>query len=186
MRYIGVKMTGAANIDYGYCLMITTPEELVEYHNGMRKVYQYGLADAVDTVVGRRHNTSSLGGLVATMTSLREGSVVENFVAEVDGAYRAKLSVLLKYGKIYIQPNMLGFFMPQACIEEYGEIIERDGIDNPPKRERIQPTYVQWPGGKHYYVKVGAVDVVVDGQQKWETWGQAHEAYKKWKRQNGR
>lgn len=37
---------------------------------------------------------------------------------------------------------------------------------------------ISWPGGKHYYAKVGNYDVVVNGVQKWNTKYEAREAAK--------
>ena len=37
---------------------------------------------------------------------------------------------------------------------------------------------IRWPGGKHYYAKVGNYDVVVNGVQKWNTKYEAREAAK--------
>ena len=37
---------------------------------------------------------------------------------------------------------------------------------------------INWPGGKHYYAKVGNYDVVVNGVQKWNTKYEAREAAK--------
>lgn len=37
---------------------------------------------------------------------------------------------------------------------------------------------ISWPGGKHYYAKVGNYDVVINGVQKWNTKYEAREAAK--------
>ena len=37
---------------------------------------------------------------------------------------------------------------------------------------------ISWPGGKHYYAKVGNYDVVVNGVKKWNTKYEAREAAK--------
>lgn len=47
-----------------------------------------------------------------------------------------------------------------------------------------EPRYLQMQGGKHWYVKVGQFDVVVDGEQKWNTLPEAKTAYSKWKEEN--
>lgn len=39
---------------------------------------------------------------------------------------------------------------------------------------------IQWPGGEHFYAKIGNDDVVVDGEQKWETKAAAEAAGKKY------
>jgi hypothetical protein len=39
--------------------------------------------------------------------------------------------------------------------------------------------FLQWPNGHHWYVKIGDVDVKVDGEMKWDTKEKAEEAYQK-------
>lgn len=187
MKFVQVRMMyeGRVMINYGYCLCISSVEELNAYHAQMEPTYRYGLVDAWDEAMKRRHTNSYLGGAVSAMTYLKGGSIAENFCSVVDGAYMAKLKMLTKHGKIYIQPNMLGFFIPADNIVEYGEPVYRDFIAEAPRARVEKPQYIKWPGGKHYYVKVGAVDVVVDGEQKWDTFEQAQRAWKQWEAENG-
>lgn len=70
-----------------------------------------------------------------------------------------------------------------------GEIIEEfesDKIEFPIIKK---PSYkdvriMQWPGGKHWYAKIGNIDVVVDGEQKWNSHREAELAAQKYIKEN--
>ena len=50
--------------------------------------------------------------------------------------------------------------------EQYKDIIEFPKINRPSYSDiRI----IQWPGGRHFYAKIGNEDVVVNGMQKWNS-----------------
>ena len=56
------------------------------------------------------------------------------------------------------------------------------GIVNPKDKLHIdKPRFIQWRGKKHWYCKIGNMDVVVDGKQSWNTKDKAKLAFKKWK-----
>lgn len=68
-----------------------------------------------------------------------------------------------------------------------------DIVDTVEKEELVFPDddynieqvkYIQWDGGKHWYAKIHNEDIVVDGEQKWNTKIEAEEAVKKFFRNN--
>lgn len=64
----------------------------------------------------------------------------------------------------------------EVCDEIFNDSIVFPDIDRP-SIEDVK--FMVWDGGKHWYAKIGKMDVVVDGQQKWNTKNDAIEASKK-------
>lgn len=86
-------------------------------------------------------------------------------------AYKTRIETLMKYGECYLANGVQQF----GYSEEYYEICEQRFSD-----EFIFPTQhlatiddvhiIQWPGGSHFYAKVGSVDIVDSrGNQKWNS-----------------
>ena len=85
-------------------------------------------------------------------------------------AYHARVRTLEKYGECYLANGVTQF----GYNEENFEICERVFSE-----EFVYPTQrlatmddvriIQWPGGAHYYAKIGNLDVVHDGKQKWDS-----------------
>jgi hypothetical protein len=86
-------------------------------------------------------------------------------------AYKTRIETLMKYGECYLANGVQQF----GYSEEYYEICEQRFSD-----EFVFPTQrlatiddvriIQWPGGLHFYAKVGNVDIVDSrGNQKWDT-----------------
>ncbi len=67
----------------------------------------------------------------------------------------------------YVNKN--GGMCPQLA-----EIIKTVEAETWPDMDRI--TVDRWPNAKHYYARVDGIDVVWDGQSKWNTYKSAHAA----------
>lgn len=69
--------------------------------------------------------------------------------------------IILNGGKIAINPfNMVSYF----GLSENAEI---EIISEREKYTKDDIKIGRWPGGVHWYAKVGFMDVVIDGEQKW-------------------
>lgn len=65
--------------------------------------------------------------------------------------------------------------------EVYKDSIVFPDIDRPTIED---VNFMQWDGGKHWYAKIGKIDVVVNGEQKWNTKDEAIKAAKKFINEN--
>jgi hypothetical protein len=85
-------------------------------------------------------------------------------------AYHARVETLQKFGECYLANG----------VAQYGFSKENDEIcETILSEEFVYPTQrlatmddvriIQWPGGAHYYAKIGNFDVVHDGKQKWDS-----------------
>ena len=86
-------------------------------------------------------------------------------------AYKTRIETLMNYGECYLANGVQQF----GYSEEYYEICEQRFSD-----EFVFPAQhlatiddvriIQWPGGSHFYAKVGNVDIVDSrGNQKWNS-----------------
>ena len=65
--------------------------------------------------------------------------------------------------------NRMGFHVNKngGMCSKLAEVIKTVEVDTWPELERI--TISQWPGAKHFYVRVDGGDVIWKGQSKWNT-----------------
>jgi len=74
---------------------------------------------------------------------------------------------------VYVERNGEWFPCNASC-EQY------DAIEAKKWPGDYKPEFKQWPGGKHWYCKVGGRDMVIDGNQKWKTLDAAKRAHERW------
>jgi len=107
----------------------------------------------------------------------QERKVTNNGTLNIYGAlnfkfFDSKIKALNKYGKIYLREN--GSYTIPSDTHETLNYIEQDSILYPFYTEK-DINIMKYRGGNHYYVKIGFFDVVVDGEQKWNTVDEAKE-----------
>lgn len=178
----------AFDLDYGYCLILNSLAELIAYDMQLKGHYETGFHDAITACGAMRagqcsspHATTDIGHLTV-LVGLNQGkSLIDAFLEVTSRSFKTKMRALQQFGKVYIHNNLKSFFVPSDGVTEYGEIVYRDRVADIPSEELPEPRFVQWSGGQHYYVKCGVEDVVVDGQQKWDTLEEAQAAFAVWK-----
>lgn len=125
---------------------------------------------AVEPLIHLQNPDTRCGGLMAAEIMLK----VEN------EAYNGRIRDFQKgYGhKMFLSPDM----RLQIYREEFSEVVdvvEQDVLTYP---EESRPSLndvriIQWPGGEHYYAKIGKLDVVDSlGRQKWDSRDKAMDA----------
>lgn len=83
-----------------------------------------------------------------------------------------RLKYIEKYGAIYV--NKLGGWM--TLIDDMYTVVAQTESETWPEYVKSDIHVSRWPGGTHFYAKVGDQDVVVDGKEKWNTWDEAQTA----------
>lgn len=104
------------------------------------------------------------------------------------GASRLENETLKDRIKFFLDGKILYFrndlaYMPLNEEPAYDEEIWKDELqypENPGGYTPFDVEYIKWPGGTHYYAKIGGEDVVVDGEQKWNSYTEAKNAVKKY------
>ena len=97
----------------------------------------------------------------------------ESWISAVSRIHHMRIDAILNNLPVYINCNGGWFHANKDVIE-----IESRVSSKWPTTE--SPRYIQWPNGTHWYCKVGANDVEVDGKMKWDTRAEAEIAYEKW------
>lgn len=171
-----------AGLDYGFCLILDSLAALIEYEMQLKGHYEVGLRDAMQAACKENpHPATDIGYLTVCVGRSQGKSVIEAFIEVTSRSFQAKMRALSQFGKVYIHNNLQAFFVPCASVAEYGETVYRDCVTDIPVEQLPEPRFIKWEGGKHYYVKCGIEDVVVDDQQKWGTLEEAKAAFAVWR-----
>lgn len=74
-----------------------------------------------------------------------------------------------------------GGFMPFSALNSIGgeivETLEKDVLEFPERKKYFKSdiSVTKWEDGRHYYAKVGDIDVEIDGKRSWNTYGFAEQ-----------
>lgn len=159
----------AMKMNYGWLFDIRTVDELFDYLDNVRAPRARAeLSEALKYAQGIGH-----ANMVATIAEIKGIGVLDaqlQFNADVMKAMEKNL-----FDKRQIFVNGLGGHFP---LHDGLKLSDSRMIDVWALPEE-KPRFIQWPGGTHYYAKIGDEDIVVDGKQKWDTKEEAEEAAKK-------
>ena len=173
---------GNTDLKYGWCLKIECLEELLLYREQVesekiRKAFQ-----EFHPNMDSAHYTNPWAVFADIRASLKEESFMNALGSLMGQVFENQLKSIRTSGGIYIQA--CGSYMPFLNdLKEVSAII----VQNKP----IPPNYtnddihiLKYHGGNHYYPKIGSIDVVIDGEVKWNTHERALEMGKKFLEEN--
>lgn len=146
-----------SDIHYGFMYKIETFAELMEYWDAVaRPRWSRGLAE----IATGRHATTSQGVYIENISSMREESPLITAQKAMEDNFLS-MEKSLKEGPIVVNRNG-GFFnlSPRQAIQE---VITLEKWVLPGAKIVV----TKWPGGTHYYARVGDQEVEVNGQRKW-------------------
>jgi hypothetical protein len=112
-------------------------------------------------------------GLSIVRRSFQKSKDNVNVIADIESK---RIESMLKCLPVYVNRKG-GWFLATKNYKESESV----RYDVWPDESDLSPKYSCWEGGKHWYIRVGEVDVVVDGEVKWPTKALAEQAYEKWK-----
>jgi hypothetical protein len=166
-------------LDYGYVLKITNFTQLLNYTMDYSvNIFSDPFFDYAETITQRNntnlntHFKNNLNACIENLLKLKTNSTYIKELSDLSGGYYSgQVEMLGKYGCIYVQYTG-GYFCKSDDIIEYGEPIYSEKCVFPTKKEI---KVFKWPNGKHWYAKIGSADVVIDGEQKWNSYDTAKE-----------
>ncbi|MFA6000157.1 MAG: hypothetical protein WC783_04260 [Candidatus Paceibacterota bacterium] len=194
-RFVKIKENG---LDYGWMLEVATLEELIDWFKVHCNSIARGIIDFMRSedfekvihgevlppinpkkIANHHHVETAYGSLAYMYTSL-DGLNDEpkkfKYLDMVDRLTKKvtdhKLQCLLEGYTLYIN-KVGGWFPKKKPLNNLGEIISEELIF--PEYTEADIKITQWEGGKHFYAKIGDMDVVWDGNQKWITEDRARE-----------
>lgn len=126
-----------------------------------------GMEDVLDHLQNGYHLSSNWGLAIKVMMESRgEGIVGASSKLEYD-ILMTKIDMIRNWGGVYLRDS--GSYMPFNNDFVVIEEMEMEEMVYP-KYTKDQIRIIKWDGGKHYYAKLGKMDIVDDdGNQKWDT-----------------
>lgn len=172
-EFIKVKNTHY-NIDYGYVLKLSNLVQLMGYLTDDK------MAESIffDIVNSERRGAEELSitspaGMVEKISEVTGENTASVLSRMTSDRFKSMSKAIDEYGSIYVQ--WTGGWMVGSIVE-YGKPKYSENPRNFPKNYTDEDIKLsKWPGGKHWYAKVGTMDVEVDGQVKWNTQKRAKE-----------
>lgn len=186
--------TRGMELEYGWVLKISSFMELINYqmcNSQMAEAFldhsrcvkasseykrQPTKNDPSETWTMRPHYENVMAHTVAVTADLKDKSFIKAMCDLSEEIFKGQMTSLEREGTIYIQHT--GSYMswpPETDIWEE-ETWERSHMVFPDSDEI---KILQWPQGTHWYAKIGNVDVVIDGEEKWDTYDEADVAAKR-------
>ena len=109
-----------------------------------------------------------LGAICERAAKRGEPMSMFHMASSLDQTVAATCLNVERYGTIYV--NHMGGWM---TLGKGFTVINRVKRAFFPEWKKEDIKVVKWPGGVHFYAKIGTMDVMVDGKQKWDTHAEA-------------
>lgn len=177
--FCNVRLKKFENFPTEWVLKITSIEELIAYHTitaPPRVEAAFEDAIAYSKILDKKDHSRNTYCWVSDIMSKCTGDSWVGSLIKLTSAMEAnQKSVLLKGDILYIKFN--GSYSHNTQDESHYKVLETktsDVLEFP----NLTPRFIQWPNGKHWYLKMGEKDVVVHGKQKWDTRQEAEKALK--------
>lgn len=160
------------DLRYGHMFDIQTINELDEWFREVRlPKSKEEFSDAVVSreFTGQGHHARQ-GAVLVQLAAIRETSLAATLVQINMDIMSGMRNCLLDDGRIFINTSG-GYFSTRPSLQ----ISDTKTVPIwalPDEKVRI----LQWPGGEHYYAKIGSQDVIIGKTQKWNSKKEAEEA----------
>jgi hypothetical protein len=161
-----------------WVLKISSLSQLFDYYKKTRPTLIREAIDNLMDTTGRHaqrdHFTNTLTWATAALSSMKaEGkdhgpSFIESLNELLIRVDKNQIRALTEGQTLYLR-DIGSYSTDDGTMYRVLDSYSSDELKFPASQVRV----IQWPGGKHWYAKVGDADVVVDGEQKWETKRQA-------------
>ena len=165
-------------IDYGFLYELRDEGDVLAYWEEVAQYrWSYGFGDFLRTA-DMSHATTPEGNIIRVLVDAQGKAPLWILGTFTDRAYLAMARTIRECGPIVVNRN--GGFFPLR-----GQAV---------KESREVPTWTlpgakikvsQWPGGTHFYARVGDEDVVENGRNKWFDAGSAERAAKRFAKEKG-
>lgn len=152
-------------IEYGFMFDIQSQAELTNWFKSVRQPkFQEEFRDALHCQskgIDGYHATK--GGFLMQIAAYRGLDLVTTLGQFQEEVLHGIFQVLAKHKRLFIN-SVCGYF---GTTKDYHATATHE-VDNwilPDAKVRI----IQWPNGVHWYAKIGDLDIVVNGHEKWDS-----------------
>jgi len=162
-RFIKLK-DNRTGLEYPYYLWCEDMGVLMEHTEiFMGKVIHDGV---VDMFTNPGHPTTKFRWASDVMSFCRQKPLLECACSLEAEIIQGKIKTLLRYGVILLHESGTYMTLP-TDYDIIDDILSEKMIY--PGKENPEIRLLQWCENGHYYAKYGKLDVVIDGNQKWDT-----------------
>lgn len=167
------------NQKYNGFIVIENMSDLIDYFHerlyGMQKESARSLVDRARGIVQNgivSHPTDPIVQIVEIESNFRGGGILINHAKIMGILQQQWVEAINENLNIAINPiNGVSHFM-------FPKTIDLEIISEHEKYTEADIKVLRWTGGAHWYAKIGFIDVVIDGEQKWNARWQAEEKAK--------
>lgn len=180
-KYHFVRVTTEEEPNGGNWLLAADSEEVILEHwcTYCKAVMSEGMQQIIGSIMGtyRQHYTNHWAGLIRTTLDIKGGNPMTVATELENVALKTRLDSFRQGHETYLNRDMgvISIVKPFLIVEDDWS----DKLLYPDERELdfSNVRYLQWPGGEHWYAKVGSLDIVdEENRQKWNTREEAEKA----------
>ena len=170
--FLKVRLKRFENFPTEWVLKIDSEKKLDEYLTAvMPKRVKDSLEDMIAFKSGRMDHSANQ--ITYNAQNINPDNVLQGMLTFIHDGETTQRRIIRDGNILYVKCQ--GSFSHNNLTEtlyEVLETVEKEDLVFPD----LQPRYLQWPNGKHWYVKFGEKDFVVYGKQKWDTRAEAEAA----------
>lgn len=136
-------------------------------------------SDGKPYLYSMNHSSSHWRNAVEMEMKIKDTSWIETACSLEDKTYRDRIQRFLSGKPIYLLNSLA--YSPFKEHPEYDEEKWVEELVYPFEYNYDEVRFIQWPNSKHWYAKIGNIDIVDKyGRQKWHDKSYAQEIAKKW------
>lgn len=127
------------------------------------------------------HPTNEWTSFVEQITEIKGGNVLGNSNRMEFTLLKNREEMMNNKEEFFLDDKLTTFMLTPGITEIIDEFVS-NMLEYPDEKMSIDNVrYIQWDGGKHWYAKIGKLDIVdEDGNQKWNSKQEAENAVRKY------
>ena len=135
--------------------------------------------DGEKHLVSMNHSSSHWRNVVELTMKIKDQSWVEAACSLEDQTYKDRINRFNSGKPIFFTDGLA--YAPLIEWPEYDEEVWKEELEFPYEYQYENCRFIQWPGGRHWYVKIGNIDIGDSyGNYKFSDKSYAQEVAKKW------
>jgi len=125
------------------------------------------------------HSSSHWRNAVELTMRIKDQSWLEAACSLEDKTYKDRIKKFLEGKPIFFTDGLP--YAPLIDWPEYDDEVWKEELEFPYEYQYENCRFIQWPGGRHWYVKIGSIDIGDEwGHYKFSDLSYAQEVAKKW------
>lgn len=169
-KFIKVRNKKAPNLKYDNWYLYCDNIETLLSHNDI--IIKSEIDKSINEVICDVQSKSKFAKTIDDISETLGNSYLVDALKLNDDAFNNKIKYILSNNILLLTSSLSYMFLDGF---EIIDTIEKDILDfNISKFTETDIKIVQWKAGDHYYAKIGNYDVVIDNEQKWNSFDEAY------------